>query len=131
MSPNLTTVLNMWLWMWMLQKSLAHTEFIEIYKQNRDKYLLNETGKWFNYKRNEIIKEHPFDLEKRIIITIYSPETFSALPEQVFSIENDVEYSSLIESLQYLFLKISLVEVFFSVEFSFYEKGTNKELYED
>jgi hypothetical protein len=114
-----------------LQKSLAHTEFIEIYKQNRDKYLLNETGKWFSYKRNEIIKEHPFDLEKRIIITIYSPETFSALPEQVFSIENDVEYSSLIESLQYLFLKISLVEVFFSVEFSFYEKGTNKELYED
>lgn len=114
-----------------LQKSLAHTEFKEIYEQNREKYLVNETCKWFIDKRNEILKQHPFNLEKRIIITIYSPESSSALPEQIFSIENDVEYSSLIESLQSLFLRVSLVEVFFSVEFSFYEKGKNKELYED
>lgn len=114
-----------------LQKSLAHTEYESIYEENRAKYLLNETCKWFVEKRNEVLKQHPFNLEKRIAITLYSPQTSIALPEYVFTIENDVEYSTIIDSLRSLFIDINPVEVFFSVEFSFYEKGQNKELYDD
>ncbi|NDV95479.1 hypothetical protein D0T84_11245 [Dysgonomonas sp. 521] len=114
-----------------LQKSLAHTEYESIYEENRAKYLLNETCKWFVEKRNEVLKQHPFNLEKRITITLYSPQTSIALPEYVFTIENDVEYSTIIDSLRSLFIDINPVEVFFSVEFSFYEKGQNKELYDD
>lgn len=114
-----------------LQKSLAHSEYENIYERNREKYLLNDTCKWFVEKRNEVLKQHPFNLEKRIIITLYSPQTSVALPEYVFTIENDVECSTIIDSLKGLFIKINPVEVFFSVEFSFYEKGQNKELYDD
>lgn len=114
-----------------LQKSLAHTEYEDIYNENREKYLLNDTCKWFVEKRNEVLKQHPFNLEKRIIITIYSPQTSIALPERVFTIENDVEYTTIIESLRAFFMHINPIEVYFSVEFSFYEKGHDKELYED
>ena len=114
-----------------LQKSLAHTEYENIYEEYREKYLLNETCKWFVEKRNEVLKQHPFNLEKRITITLYSTQTSIALPEYVFTIENDVEYSTIIDSLKSLFIDINPVEVFFSVEFSFFEKGQDKELYDD
>lgn len=114
-----------------LQKSLAHTEFKEIYEKNRERYLVNETCKWFLEKRNEVLKQQPFDLEKTVIITIYSPQNSFALPKQIFTIENDIEYSSIIDSLRAFFIKINPLETFFSVEFSFYEKGKrDKELYE-
>ncbi len=114
-----------------LQKSLAHTEYKEIYEEYRAKYLINETCKWFLEKRNEVLKQQPFDLEKVVIITIYSPLNSFALPEQIFTIENDIEYSSIIDSLRAFFRKINPLETFFSVEFSFYEKGKrDKELYE-
>lgn len=114
-----------------LQKSLANTEYESIYEENRAKFLLNETCKWFVEKRNEVLKQHPFNLEKRIILTLYCPQTSIALPEYIFTIENDVEYSTIINSLKNLFISINPVEVFFSVEFSFFEKGQNKELYDE
>lgn len=114
-----------------LQKSLAHTEYECIYNKNRETYLLNETCKWFVDKRNEVLKQHPFKLEKKISITLYSPLTSIALPERVFTIENDVEYSSIIESLRAFLISINSIEIFFSVEFSFYEIGKDKELYDN
>lgn len=114
-----------------LQKSLAHTEYKSIYEKNGDKYLLEEIGKWFVEKRNEVSKQHPFNLEKRISITLYSPQTSIPLAERIFTIENDVENSTIIESLRTFLIDINPVEVFFSVEFSFYEKGQNKELCND
>lgn len=86
-----------------LQKSLAHSEYEGIYEKNREKYLVNDTCKWFVEKRNEVLKQHSFNLEKRIIITLYSPQTSVALPEYVFTIENDVEYSTIIDSLKGFF----------------------------
>lgn len=48
-----------------LQKSLSHTVYKELYEKKRDKFLMNETGRWFINKRNKITKEHPFELEKK------------------------------------------------------------------
>lgn len=114
-----------------LQKSIKHTEFNSIYEDYRNKYLSDKTSKWFVEKRNEVLKEHPFNLEKRITITLYSPITSVALPEYVFTIEDDVPYSTLIDSFKTLFAKINPIEVFFSVDFSFFEKGHDEELYDD
>jgi len=114
-----------------LQKSLANTECFHIYETNRDKYLKSDNGTWFLKKRNEVSHEHPFYLEKRMLITVYLPQTSIALPTQIFNIENDVEYSTQIESLKLYFKGINNVEVFFSVEFSFYEKDVDIELYEN
>ncbi len=114
----------------MLQKSLAHTDYIKVYEENREKYLLNDVCKWFIEKRNEVLKQQPFDLEKKIRIVIYTTADNLALPELSFTIENDVEYSTLIDSMRDFFAKLGLVEVMFSAEFSFYEKGHKEELYD-
>jgi len=114
-----------------LQKSLAKTEFSSVYEQLRDKYLINDVGKWFIGKRNNIIKEQPFDLEKRIVINIYSGKSIYTLPECIFTIENDVDFSSIVESLRETFLNSGQIEVFFSVEFIFYERGHTKDLYDN
>lgn len=113
-----------------LQKSIKHTDFNEKYEELRDKHLINSVGKWFNDKRNEVLKQQPFDLEKKITITIYSEGDSLSLPEQIFTIENDVEFSTLIESLKALLLKVHAIETMFSAEFSFYERGKKEELYE-
>lgn len=113
-----------------LQKSLKHTSFNEKYEELRDKHLISSVGKWLVDKRNEVLKQQPFDLEKKIIITIYSDGDFVSLPEQSFTIDNDVEFSTLIESLKSLLLKVHAIETMFSSEFSFYERGKKEELYE-
>lgn len=115
----------------MLQKSLAHTEYIAVYEKNKGKFLTNKTSTWFVEKRNEVLKEHPFDLEKRINITVYAPLTSIELSKYTFTIENDVEFSTIINDLRKALIAINHVEVFFSAEFSFHERGRNNELYED
>lgn len=115
----------------MLQKSLAHTEYMKAYEENRQKYLLNDTCKWFIDKRNEVLKQQPFDLEKKIRIVVYTPSDNLALPELSFTIEDDIEFSTLIDSMREFFAKLHLVEVMFSAEFSFFERGKSEELHDN
>jgi len=114
-----------------LQKSLAKTEFRSVYEKLCDEYLINDVGKWFVGKRNSTIKEQPFDLEKRIVIRIYSSKSIYSLPDLIFTIENDVDSSSIVESLRESFLNSGQIEVFFSAEFIFYERGQTKDLYDN
>ncbi|HRB71472.1 MAG TPA: hypothetical protein PK776_06450 [Flavobacterium sp.] len=113
-----------------LQKSLAHTEHKETYEQLRNQYLVNDVCKWFIDKRNEVLKQQPFDLEKRIVITIYSEENATSLPEQIFTVENDVKFSTIRESLKKNLIELDPLEVMFSAEFFFYENGHSKDLYD-
>lgn len=48
-----------------LQKSLTHTGYISLYENLRDKYLKNDQCSWLVKKRNEVLKEGPFSLEKK------------------------------------------------------------------
>ncbi len=114
-----------------LQKSLAHTEYLELYNTYRDQYLADETSKWFVEKRNEVLKQQPFNLEKRILVTLFPSHAAVALKEQVFTVENDVGLSTIIDSLKAFLTHLNPVEVFFSVEYSFYEKGHDKDLFND
>lgn len=114
----------------MLQKSLAHTEYLKVYEENRKKYLLNDVCKWFIEKRNEVLKQQPFNLEKKIRIVVYTTSDNIKLPELSFTIENDVEFSTLIDSMREFFIEFNLIEVMFSAEYSFYEKGSSEELYD-
>lgn len=111
-----------------LQKSLANTLFMPTYEKLRNQYLVNDVGKWFIEKRNEVLKQQPFNLEKRIVISIYSGHTFS-LPELVFTIDNDVKISTIVDSLRTTFISFGQLEVMFSAEFLFYEYGHSEDLY--
>lgn len=111
-----------------LQKSIAHTDYSTFYKSNREKYLSDCI--WFVEKRNETIKEHPFQLIKQVKITVYSPKSGSRICTQKFTIDEDVELPVLIDQFRQLFMKINPIEVFFSAEFSFFEEHSQEDLYD-
>lgn len=114
-----------------LQKALSNTTFKSTYDKLRKQYLINDVCKWFVDKRNSTVKEHPFDLEKRIVISIYSSEDALCLPELLFTIENDIKFTSVIESLKEALIKTGFIEVFLSAEFIFLERGQNEDLYDN
>jgi hypothetical protein len=112
-----------------LQKSLAHTKYINDYQTNRDIYLKDLS--WFIKKRNEITKEKPFSLMKEITITAYSPKSCFELFRKIYTIEDDTDFSSLIENLKFLFIKIDPIQIFFSASYTFYENNSKIKIYEE
>ncbi|MBR2742273.1 MAG: hypothetical protein IKD89_01645 [Clostridia bacterium] len=110
-----------------LQKSIAHTDCKTIYEKNRDKYL--SSCRWMIDKRNETTKEHPFQLVKQIDIMVFFPFAGMHVLSKTFSVENDMELSDLLDDLKSFFASINPIEVFFSSEFSFYDKTSKEDVY--
>lgn len=110
-----------------LQSELKHTDFFNIYEKNRDKYLQDH---WFVEKRNETIKQKPFQLIKEITINFYLPHHGFSILKKEFSVENDIPLESLYDELKEVFLDIQNPEVFFSASFSFHELNSDIDLFE-
>lgn len=110
-----------------MQESLKHTEFFGVYEKNRDKFL---TDHWFVKKRNETIKQKPFDLIKEIKITLYLPFGGFTVSEKSFSVENDTPLVSVFAELKNMLNVIDPYEVCFSVAFSFHEADSDIDLLE-
>lgn len=110
-----------------LQKSLAHTEYMPLYEKLRSKHLANL--KWFVETRNQTTKEHPFELVKQVEITAYMPWRSFDIIEKQYTITNDKPLSSIIDESKTFLEKIHTVEVFFSARFSFYKSGTKDDLF--
>lgn len=108
-----------------LQSTLKHTEFFSAYEKNRDTYLADH---WFVEKRNETIKQKPFQLIKEIVVTLYLPFGGFDILEKKFSVENDTPLESLLFELKETLCKINKYEVCFSVSFSFHEANSNIDL---
>ena len=107
-----------------LQKSLAHTEYISEYYVLRDKYLKNDDCSWLVDKRNQVTKENPFNLEKSFVLTLYLPNGAGVFPTDPYTIEDEEDYSSIIEMVKRVIEGIPSIEVFFSVEFVYREIGS-------
>lgn len=71
-----------------LQKSLAHTNYMPVYETLRSKHLSD--CKWFVTKRNQTTKEQPFPLTKEIKLTVYFPEKGLEISTMQFTVENDM-----------------------------------------
>lgn len=112
-----------------LQKSLAHTEYISEYFVLRDKYMKNEDCSWLVDKRNQVTKESPFNLEKSFILTLYLPNGAGVFPTDPYTIEDEEDYSSIIEMVKRVIEGIPSIEVFFSVEFVYREIGSERNLF--
>lgn len=110
-----------------IQAALKHTEYFSVYESNRDKYL---TDHWFVDKRNETTKRQPFQLVKKIDITVYMPSDSISLYPLSFTVENDVSLISLKDDIKKFFVNLSCEEVFFSTAFSFFEDGTTTDLWD-
>lgn len=112
-----------------LQKSLAHTGHVSVYERLRDKYLKNPQCSWLVNKRNEVLKEKPFALEKQLILNLYLPHTRGVFPSEKFTIEDEVDYITLIESVKNIIENIPAIEVYFSTEFVYKEVGSDVNLF--
>lgn len=112
-----------------LQKSLAHTDYVSEYEALRDKYLKNAQCLWLLKKRNEVLKEKPFALEKLFILSVYLPHTAGVFCSECYTIEDEVDYASLIEEIETIICNIPAIEVFFSVEFVYKEVGSDINLF--
>lgn len=113
-----------------IQKSLAHTEYIGTYQKLRDKYLSGELGKWFINKRNEVLKEHPFELIKVVEVTIYDSSKPTKLTTKLFSAENDEDYTTLLEDIHKFLKVVPMGEVSFSIEYIYKEKASEENLFD-
>lgn len=111
-----------------LQKSIAHTDYKTIYEKNREEYL--SSCRWMIDKRNETTKEHPFQLVKQIDILVFFPFAGMHVLSKTFSVENDVKLSDLLDDLKSFFVSVNPNEIFFSSEFSFYDKTSKEDVYE-
>ena len=100
-----------------LQKSLAHTDYIGVYNDFRERYLKNDDCSWLVEKRNEVLKEKPFGLEKSLKLTLYHHSGAGVFSTDYYTINDEQDYSSLIEMVKEVVEKLPVIEVFFSVEF--------------
>lgn len=108
-----------------MQASLKHTEYYGAYEKNRDKYL---TDHWFIEKRNETIKQKPFDLIKEVIITLYLPFGGFTVSEKKYSVRTDELLETVFTEIKDLLCKVDPYEVCLSVEFSFHEADSDIDL---
>ena len=112
-----------------LQKSLAHTKYKTLYEELRDKYLKNDVCSWLVEKRNQVLKEEPFNLEKVLVLTLYLPNGAGVFRTESYTIEDEEDWSSLIEMVKRVIEGIPAIEVYFSVEFAYREIGSEKNLF--
>lgn len=108
-----------------MQKSLAHTPYINTYKN------LVATGcldPWLNTQRVKSVHTHPVEFTKKVDISIYFPDRGIDLLSESFSVEDDVPLSSLNANLKAVFARINPIEVFFSAKCSFPEKDTGEDV---
>ncbi|MGI5881088.1 MAG: hypothetical protein ACOX6L_11005 [Syntrophomonadaceae bacterium] len=115
-----------------LQCSLAHTEHLPMYEELCEQQLKsNSVCKWMVETRNEVEKEHPIDLQKEVFVTVYSPVSATILHSEVFSVANDVEFSSIVDSLKDYLVHLNFVEVHFSLEFKYKKADEDVNLFKD
>lgn len=107
-----------------MQKSLAHTQYEKLY-QEKSKGIWD---KFFNEQRVKVIHTHPVEFVKKIDITVYYPNKGITVLSQNFSVENDVPFFNLVDSLKEYFKELHMIEIFFSARFRFIEKDSGIDL---
>lgn len=113
-----------------LQQSLAHTNYKKHYEKLCDKYLINDSCKWLNDTRVSTVHKKPFELTKEVRISIYLPAKGFNVCSYKFTIENDIEVSTLLDELKVFLCKLHPVEIFFSAQFIFYESNSDVDIYD-
>ena len=109
-----------------LQKSLAHTPYIERYRElAKEKF----TDSWMNIQRVKTVHEHPVEFSKQIDVSIYLPFGKLVCLRRTFTVDNDIPLSSCQEELKKYFYDVSEDEVFFSAKFSFIEKDSGENIW--
>lgn len=112
-----------------LQKSLAHTDYSTAYEASRERFLKNDDCAWLVEKRNQVLKESPFALEKTVELTLFLPNGAGVFSTESYTIEDEKDYSDLTDMVKRAIEGIPAIEVFFSVEFIYREMDSERNIF--
>lgn len=100
-----------------LQKSLSKTDLKTNYEEIRNKYLSGNISQWMIKTRNEVLKEQPYELKKKIVVTVYSQDTSSVILSKEFILSNEASYSEMNHKIKEQIFKSLHLETHFSIEY--------------
>lgn len=109
-----------------LQKSISGLDYDNKYEQLRKKYIINNENKWLKDKRNEVLKEEPFNLQKIIFVNVYLCGKSSNIIKNEYSFENWDDARKLTNQIKEKLKFYNSPEIYLSVQIIFKEE--NKEI---
>lgn len=116
-----------------LQKQLKTPEEKALYEELRLKHLDNDEMKWFVDVRNEVLKEHSFELKKNVIVNVYGIVKEKNIINETFTVEdNDLSSVEIENKVKKELLKINTKEpeLFLTIKYSFLNKDEEINIYE-
>lgn len=116
-----------------LQKQLKSEEEKNTYERLKLKYLNNDTMKWFVETRNEVSKEHSFELKKKIIVDVYCIDSEKNIINETFTIQNEDLTSEQVKTkIEEKLSKIKTrePEIFLTIKYLFLNKSEEIDIYE-
>lgn len=113
-----------------MQKVFSTPELKEYYKKLRDRYLINDSMKWFNDNRISVVHSSPFHLEKSLIVDVFFPDKKFTVIKDRFTVDNEIPFSTLETSIKDFLKQTSkLPEIYFTISLNFCEKDQDVDMY--
>lgn len=109
-----------------LQKSISGLDYDNKYEQLKKKYIINNENNWLKDKRNEVLKEEPFNLQKIIFVNVYLCGKSSNIIKNEYSFENWDDAEELTNQIKEKLKFYNSPEIYLSVQIIFKEE--NKEI---
>lgn len=116
-----------------LQKQLKTQDEKQLYEELKLKYLRNDIMKWFVDTRNEIQKEHSFELKKRIIVDVYYILKEKNILNETLTIDDcDLSTEEIKNRIKDELSKIKTTEpdLFLTIRYVFLNKTEEIDIYE-
>lgn len=108
-----------------IQKGLETDADKTIYLSLREKYLSDETSKWFVETRNKSTKEKPFPLKKVLRVKIFLGNEVIEIDDKLLSVDLDKSFQEVVSALKSILIRIvgfTEIDVSTSIIFSEDEK---------
>src|SRR5574344_2395432 len=109
-----------------LQKSIdKNPKELKIYTSLIEKYLKTDDSEWLKETRNEVLKEGPFYLTKKVSVSVYYIDKEKVTMEYSFNMESEDTTKEIITKKiieEFSKIQTSEPDIFFSIKYIFMDK---------
>ena len=113
-----------------LQKSINGTQYEDVYSNLKNKYLCNETMKWFINKRNETLKEMPFNLRRVIVVDVYFFGKSKKIIDSSYTYENWTNINKIKSEIKKDLKQYNFPEIYLSTKLRFMDGEKDIDIFE-
>lgn len=114
-----------------MQNRFNTPELKDFYARQRDKYLCNDIGRWFNDARVSVTHQQPFKLEKLVTLTVYDSLSFEEFVT-VLTTDKDKNLEDISIEIQNLLKQKypTQSEIYYSIFVSFLKNGEKIDIFD-